>query len=243
MPSTHRRPDLVTVKGAYVKAARALGKAATTTHLMPTQAPPRDRRIRHWAFTLTKVHDSVALAELDIPWWTYRAIDAVQAWLEQRNGPVRAFEYGSGASTTFLARRVAEIHSIEHHPAFAKVMLEALSEHSNVDLQLVEAMPSEYPAVPSRKEGYKGVDFAGYVASIDKVGGEFDLIVIDGRAREACLMAALRHLKPDGMIVFDNSFRRRYRARLSTVQVVERVYRGLTPTLPYPDQTSLITLR
>ena len=48
-------------------------------------------------------------------------------------------------------------------------------------------MPSADPSVPSGKEGHGGLDFAEYVASIDEVPGTFDLVVIDGRAREACL--------------------------------------------------------
>ncbi len=88
-----------------------------------------------------------------------------------------------------------------------------------------------------------GLDFSDYVGQIGTVGGEFDLIVIDGRAREACLAAALGHLAPDGVIVFDNTFRRRYRAAVEAAPVTETRYRGLTPTLPYPDATSLIRLR
>jgi hypothetical protein len=41
--------------------------------------------------------------------------------------------------------------------------------------------------------------------------------------------------------VFDNTRRRRYRDAIAAAGVHERVLRGLTPTLPYADQTSLIT--
>ena len=41
--------------------------------------------------------------------------------------------------------------------------------------------------------------------------------------------------------MFDNTMRRRYRQAIATAPVVEKVYRGLTPTLPYPDQTSILT--
>lgn len=45
------------------------------------------------------------------------------------------------------------------------------------------------------------------------------------------------------MIVFDNSRRRRYRRAIEATPVDERRYFGLTPTLPYPDQTSLLRRR
>lgn len=206
-------------------------------------APPLDRRWRHWAYSLTIVHDSRAMAELDVPWWTYRAIEAVEEWLSARPGPVRVFEYGSGASTVWLARRAGEVHSVEHHRAFADLMHAELVRHPNASVSVIEPVPSPRPVVPSAKEGHEGLDFAEYVAAIDEVPGSFDLVVIDGRAREACLAAAARRLAHDGLILFDNSRRRRYRAAITRSGLRETVLRGLTPTLPYPEQTSLLTPR
>ncbi len=206
-------------------------------------AASRDRRWRHWAYSLTIVHDSRAMAELDVPWWTYRAIETVDDWLSARPNPARVFEYGSGASTVWLARRAGEVHSVEHHRAFAELMHAELVSHPNASVRVVEAVPSGRPVVPSAKEGHEGLDFAGYVAAIDDVPGSFDLVVIDGRAREACLAAAVGRVARDGLIVFDNSRRRRYRAAIARSGLQERALRGLTPTLPYPEQTSLLTSR
>ena len=112
----------------------------------------------------------------------------------------------------------------------------------DADVRDAVAASSADPAVPSRKEGHEGLDFSAYVAAIDDVPGSFDLVVIDGRAREACLAAAVGRLAVDGMIVFDNSRRRRYRETIRRSGLDEQVFRGLTPTLPYPDQTSLLFL-
>src|SRR6266542_420284 len=68
-------------KTAYAGAARQAGRALTKVGVVGDEAPDRDHRLRHWAYSLTKVHDSLAIAELDVPWWTYRAIDVVEAWL------------------------------------------------------------------------------------------------------------------------------------------------------------------
>ena len=72
--------------------------------------------------------------------------------------------------------------------------------------------------------------------------GDFDVIVIDGRAREACLAKAVDRLRPDGLIVFDNVDRQRYVDAIDTlgprVEVV--MTRGLTPALPYPTRTALL---
>jgi predicted O-methyltransferase YrrM len=181
------------------------------------------------------------MAELDVPWWTYKAIGAVAEWLAARPVPARVFEYGSGASTVWLARRAGEVHSVEHHRAFAELMQAKFVGHPNASVRVVEAVPSARPVVSSQKEGHQGLEFAEYVGAIEDVSGSFDLIVIDGRAREACLAAAVGRLKQDGLIVFDNSRRRRYREAIARSGLQEQVLAGLTPTLPYPEQTSLLT--
>jgi predicted O-methyltransferase YrrM len=231
-------------KSTYAAGARATGRLLRRLGVLGDDPPPRDQRWRHWAYSLVCAHDSLAIAELDVPWWTYGAIDAVDEWLAARDRPVRAFEWGSGASTMWLANRVDRIDSVEHHRGFGEMIRSELQQGSwradQFDLHIVEPVASETPQVGSHKEGARHLDFAAYVGSIDEIGGEFDLIVIDGRAREACLSAALGHLRADGVIVFDNTLRRRYRKAIEAAQVVESVHRGLTPTLPYPDQTSLL---
>ena len=226
-------------KAKYVAAARRCARFAGT----PARSPGRGQRIRHWVHTLPLVYDWRALTDLDVPWWTYRASQAVDSWLRARPEPVRAFEYGAGASTFWLARRVAEVHSVEHDREFAAGLGPALTDYPAASLHIVLAVPTAHPTVPSAKEGHRGLDFANYVAAIDDLPGDFDLIVIDGRARVACLAAALGRLRDDGLIVFDNSLRRRYRSAIGTAELRERRYFGLTPTLPYPEQTSLLTRR
>jgi predicted O-methyltransferase YrrM len=203
-------------------------------------APPPQKRWRHWAVSLTAIHDPGAMVGLGVPWWTYSAIAEVEAWLLRRRHPVRVFEYGSGASTVWLSRRADEVFSVEHDAGFAQCMAPALTNYDNASVRTVRAEPMPHPVVPSAKPGHVGLDFAAYVGAIDDVPGTFDLIVIDGRARTACLEASVGRLADDGLIVFDNSRRRRYRAAISRSGLDERIFRGLTPSLPYPEQTSLL---
>lgn len=241
---------LARVKGLYASGARGVGRVLTKVGVLGEEPPARVRRWRHWAFSLTRAHDSLAIAELDVPWWTYDAIDAVEAWIDGHDGPIRAFEWGSGASTLWLAKRVGSITTVEHHRGFAEHIAPTLAEHANITSLVVEPVASASPEVPSAKEGHKGLDFAAYVAAIDGAAaderasgvdgsGPFDLIVIDGRAREACLRAALPHLAEGGIVVFDNTRRRRYREAIAAAPVTAVVHKGLTPTLPYPDETSI----
>lgn len=234
--------SLAAMKNVYSGSVRGARRTLESRGLT-LQAPPLERRWRHWAYSLTLVHDSRALAELDVPWWTYGAIAQVENWLLARAEPARVFEYGSGASTVWLARRAGQVQSVEHHAGFADHMHAVLAKHSNASVRVVEPVRRAHPAVPSGKEGHESLDFADYVGAIDDETGTFDLVVIDGRARSACLEAAVGRLAEDGLIVFDNSRRRRYREAIRCSGLDESVLRGLTPTLPYPEQTSLLARR
>jgi hypothetical protein len=228
-------------KKTYARTAKGAGQLLTRVGLLPVEPPDRDRRLKHWVTSLTKVHDSLAIAELGVPWWTYRAIDVVDAWLVNRPKPIRVFEYGSGASTLWLADRADEVISIEHHAGFAGVIGPALAVHPAITFRLVEPEITSSPAIGSEKPGHQNMDFSAYVHAIDAESGSFDVIVIDGRAREACLAVAADRVAPGGLIVFDNSHRNRYRRAIVATDLLERRLPGLTPTLPYPDQTSLLT--
>ena len=231
--------NLAPIKGLYAGSMHGLRRSLDRCGI-DVEAPSLDDRWRHWAHSLTLIHDARALAELDVPWWTYSAITVVEEWLAARPAPATVFEYGSGASTMWLSRRAGRVHSVEHHAGFAALMQAELSGHPNASVRVVEPTPSAHAAMPSRKEGYGGLDFSAYVSAIDDLQGSFDLVVIDGRARASCLAVAAERLAEDGLIVFDNSRRQRYREAIIRSGLEERALRGLTPTLPYPEQTSLL---
>jgi hypothetical protein len=95
--------------------------------------------------------------------------------------------------------------------------------------------------VRSGRVGHTDLDFANYVSTIDEVGGPFDLIVVDGRARVDAFRRALDHLADDGVVVFDNIKRKRYWDVLSAMPGLRiELLKGGTPTLPYPTTTGLI---
>jgi len=230
------------IKRIYAKIAQAAGSAMSRFHFLPSTPPPRNAVFRHWLFSLPRVHDVMALNELDMPWWTYRAIAYVDAWLAERPHPIRVFEFGSGASTAYLRRRADIVYSVENDREFADYIADFLKSSGGVDLVVREGQKSAQPKVASQKSGHQGLDYSSYVSVIDEIGGLFDLIVIDGRAREAALQRSIPHLKSDGVIVFDNTLRKRYAAEIRQSGLTERRFFGLTPTLPYPDQTSILSI-
>lgn len=228
------------LKSIYIAVMRGLGRGLTALRILPAEPPPRQQRVRHWLVSLTRIYDSVAIAELGVPWWTYEASEAVADWLDARPRPIRVFEWGSGSSTIWLSSRVDRVITIEHDDEFAAVIGEHLDPLGNVELRHVRAVPSADPRIGSAKKGNEGLDFFDYVHAIDAETEPFDLIVIDGRAREACLTAALPHLRPDGLVLFDDPHRARYRRAIDDSGLDATFHRGLSPTIPYPVQTALI---
>ncbi|MBI1351734.1 MAG: class I SAM-dependent methyltransferase [Actinomycetales bacterium] len=196
-----------------------------------------------WSRSLLAVYDFEDLVRLDVPWWTFDAADRVEAFLRGRRD-ARVFEWGSGASTMWLASRAGSVTAVEHDAEWAHMVGDRVP--ANARVVLVPPAPVAGNAAPilSEKAGFEGLDFTDYVEQIDKEDDPFDLIVVDGRARGACLRRALDHLAPGGMIVFDNVDRERYRRAIAAEGAGIRVdwTRGLTPCLPYPTRTALITV-
>lgn len=196
-------------------------------------------RVGLWVRSLLSVSDVHDFVRLDVPWWTLDSMSLVDEFLRQRPN-ARVFEWGSGASTLWLEKRAGQVTSVEYDPQWFAVMATLVTAPTR--LLHTPAIPSDTPVVPSGMWGHRGLDYLDYVNAIETVDGDFDLIVIDGRARTACLEKAVSRLTPEGMVVFDNTNRVRYQAALRSMrdQLAAITTTGLTPTLPYSTQTTLL---
>lgn len=230
------------LKQIYVAGARMARSGAKATGLLSAlERRSKRRRLSRWARSLFAIYDIDDMVRLDLPWWTLGAIDEVDEFLARRPA-ARVFEYGSGASTIWLAKRAKEVFSVEHDEGWFPVVHEKLKAFPNAHLHLVPAdEPAQSdPAYASTKPGWVGRTFRSYVHALDEVDGEFDVIVVDGRARPACLPHAVKRLAEGGLVVFDNSRRPQYRSAISQSGLLPKTIGGLTACLPYPDETTLL---
>jgi hypothetical protein len=199
--------------------------------------------VRHF-WSLFAVYDVDRMIMFGKPWWTYEAIDDVEKFLEDKDGKARVFEYGAGASTVWLAPRSGEVHSVEHDGGFVDVLRPKLAEADNVWLHHVAAAPRRPDSTAvSEHASDEAYDFRTYADTITQVGGEFDLIIVDGRARVTCLETAMSHLAPGGIILFDDAQRERYAAGLERCGLDVNRKRGLAPSVPLPETTALLRSR
>lgn len=233
------------MKSLYVGGARVLRRALAVIGVLGLLDRWAARsRTGLWVRSLLSIYDLRDLLPYDLPWWTFEASDRVEAFLADRPG-ARVFEWGSGASTAWLSRRAQSVTSVEHDAGWAEVVRPVLPDHA--EIRVVEPVPAagRPDEQLSEKAGFEGLDFVDYVAAVDDAEGRFDLVVVDGRARAACFDRAVSRLKPDGILVFDNVDRARYRDAIaaSPVPVEVEWTRGRTLALPYPTRTALVRLR
>ncbi|SON58073.1 hypothetical protein HDIA_4532 [Hartmannibacter diazotrophicus] len=194
-----------------------------------------------WLRSLLAIYDIDDMNRLDLAWWQLDALAEADRFLAARP-QARVFEYGSGASTLWLARRAASVTSVEHDGAWHRRVSGMLGSYPHVTLLHVPGaiVGEATSAYGSGKGNAAGLDFRDYAHAIDGQG-RFDMIVIDGRCRERCLDLARRHLAPGGIILFDNSNRRRYQKALANCGLAAKRYAGLTACLPYPDETTILS--
>ncbi len=120
-----------------------------------------------------------------IPWTTYSFIYFIREYLKPE---MELFEFGSGNSTLFFAARIKHIYTVEHDPTWYNKTKAELPENSAIFL--------------------KDLNDENCILDLKK---KIDLIFIDGRRRNKCLIVSAQCLKDEGIIVLDHSERIEYK--------------------------------
>jgi len=133
------------------------------------------------------------------PWLTPDAIRALQDSLKPTDV---GFEFGSGRSTIWIAKRTKFLHSVEHDASWHSIVTAQIRDNGlaeKVHYQLSpetnvvdDLMPEEHPYV------------AGLTSAADNT---LDFVLVDGIMRLTCVRLAIRKLKPGGLLILDNANR------------------------------------
>ncbi len=146
------------------------------------------------------------------PWVSEKA----KKWLVSFLKPnMVIFEYGSGGSTIFFARRVKKIISVEYQLSWFFGVWIALWGRGIFNFKLHLSTPEKGVKI---KQDYMSSDpninsfsFKKFVMTIDQYTDDyFDLVFIDGRARNSCIKHAIPKVKNGGYILLDDSDRKSY---------------------------------
>ena len=153
-----------------------------------------------------------------LPWLSYPAT----FFLAPRVQPhFRVFEFGSGSSTLWWAARVRSVASCEHDAAWSA----RLAAQSPANVRLLHTPLG-----------------AAYPLTAQSTGESFHVVVVDGRMRAACAASSLDSLTPDGVLVWDDTNRERYRPAIEDLAVrgFKRLdFVGLSPLVLPSKQTTI----
>jgi hypothetical protein len=123
---------------------------------------------------------------------------------------MKVFEWGSGGSTLYYSCKAGQVVSVEHNKKWYRRIKKELFGTKNVTY-LYRKPIEKKDRYKSFKKRFKGFSFKNYVTTIDSYeNNEFDLISIDGRAREMCICHATPKVKLGGYIILDNADRIEY---------------------------------
>jgi hypothetical protein len=138
---------------------------------------------------------SIDRQDRPIPWVAYPFLRFIEPKLRTE---FAIFEFGCGNSTLYYASRVKCVDAVEHDPLwFEKIRL---AVPSNVSLVL------------------KNADGSGaYSGAALTPGRKYDLIIVDGKERVACLNSSLGALSAGGVVILDDSERTEYEPGVATI--------------------------
>uniref|UniRef100_UPI003D7FB790 FkbM family methyltransferase n=1 Tax=Pedobacter sp. TaxID=1411316 RepID=UPI003D7FB790 len=105
-----------------------------------------------------------------LPWVTYSFIDFITDRLQKTQ---RVFEYGSGSSTLFYAKRVARVVSVEHDEQWF--------------YKIANTKPANAEMIFTKLE--RGGEYSKKAVLLAE---EFDIIIVDGRDRVNCCKESIQ---------------------------------------------------
>ncbi|MDH5216075.1 MAG: class I SAM-dependent methyltransferase [Gammaproteobacteria bacterium] len=146
-----------------------------------------------------------------LPLYTYPSIEFIENHI---NNTMSVFEYGTGGSTFWWAKHVKRVVACDHSKRWYEKIL--TNEPQNVEAVHVELI-------------YGG----DYCRTAAQYPGEFDIIVVDGRDRNNVAQQLLPGLKPDGVIIWDNSDTERYKHGLEYIESLGYKRINFVGTGPY----------
>lgn len=136
------------------------------------------------------------------------------------------FEFGSGGSTVWAVKEGLKVKGVESDAKWVNALKDKLGEKCQVEA--VDIGPTKEWGFPVSVQESK--NFPAYSKAIHQYQQAFDLILVDGRFRVACTMAAIQHIlahstEPQEARIFIHDFwnRPQYHAVLEFLDVIDKV--------------------
>jgi hypothetical protein len=188
------------------------------------------RQVRPWLRSHRPGADPIRDAT---PWLTTGAVPLLSRAVASG---ATVLEWGAGGSTLFFLRAGAILETVEHEPSWADRVRREVARLGgesaarwNLHVVLPEENPETIPGDPtncrdyrSGREGEGQRQFESYVRVAEQfAAASFDVVLVDGRARSSCLVAAAPLVRPGGLLALDDSDRERYAVAVATLDPAE----------------------
>lgn len=160
--------------------------------------------------TVRKTRKIIGLPLGKDPWMAYKEIDIFLEILDSLK-PQNCLEFGCGYSSLYYPGFLspgATWTSVEHNKEWFEKIVEKSYPVKNLTLYNI------LPNAGSWEKGGNYSDFKNYVDFPRSLNLKFDLILVDGVAREACIEAGLDLLSDNGLLIVHDCNRVQYQNQL-----------------------------
>jgi len=126
-------------------------------------------------------------------------------------------EWGSGGSTVEFAKKVKRYYSVEHNYDWYQEVKAAAPPNVTLFYKPGKEIPEHY-----HQSEYK--HYPEYLDVVYEIGKQFDVVLIDGRARRLCALKVIPYLKPDSIVIIhDWCSRPPYHCVLDYYDIVDKI--------------------
>ena len=140
----------------------------------------RIRAFRHWTPRYLCNRFKLFLYEIkhpDHPWLTQQVNEILQSWLRKAD---IGLEWGSGQSTIWFTKRIANLTSVEHDPYWYEKVKRKLVECNVTNTKLYYIPPK-----------YEEIENDPYVKIADNFpDNSLDFVLVDGIFRSECALSS-----------------------------------------------------
>jgi hypothetical protein len=204
-----------------------------------------------WKESLKPEHSSISD---ESAWINYKALSFLNTYLKPNH---KVFEFGGGGSTLFFCKRAGEVVTVENDPEWFEILKKTVENKGYK--HWIGSMIVGKPEAPNPNRridnpaDYKSnhpaqadLNYREYAQDIKRFPAEyFDVVLVDGRVRPACIQESLSHIKVGGYLVVDNMEREYYWTAFQEVfkSSFEYVYPEKYPVPYHPAFTKTIYLK
>lgn len=157
---------------------------------------------------------------LRLPWLPFRLIEELASVVTPGT---TVFEFGGGGSTVWFLDHGARVITIEDNEGWAARLRDSIGHVDSWTLLSRDVS-------------------GGYVEAVEDYADEtFDVVVVDGKERPACLLAAATKVRRGGLLVLDDADRSEYAPALRSLGWPERLVVGFAPAKPSLGYSLVLT--